>query len=214
MSHPPHLTSTWSSAFIPFCAFKTNLNISENPLTLPGLTFPLCSAFSPTILEGQLCYELELNQPSGQGRRNQLMFVLDYNQDRSLQISSEEEKAVDERVSKWTMGFDDAVQSLQAKVHIGTLSPFTHFGGGIFTITDVNRMRSTDAFLEMPLAQRNCEVDLYEDCRTRKLLADCNCVPWEMLGFQVGISNLKCLSRSSPFSTGDEDLQSRRTRLH
>ena len=34
--------------------------ISENPLTLPGLSVPLCSAFLTTILEGQLCYELKL----------------------------------------------------------------------------------------------------------------------------------------------------------
>ena len=113
MSHPPHLTSTWSSAFIPFCAYKTNLNISENPFTLPGLTFPLCSAFRPTILEGELCYELKLNKLSDQGKRNQLMIVLDYNEDRSLQTSSEEEKVVD--VSKQTMDCDDSVLSVQGR---------------------------------------------------------------------------------------------------
>ena len=107
------------SAFIPFCAYKTDLNISENPLTLPGLTVPLCSAFLPTILEGQLCYELKLNQPSGQGRRNQLVLVLDYNKDRSLQITSEEGNAADVRVSKGTMTVNDTVQSGQVKVHIG-----------------------------------------------------------------------------------------------
>ena len=185
VSHPPHLTSTWSSAFIPFCAYKTDLNISKNLFTLPGLTFPLCSAFLPTILEGQLCYELKLNQPSGQGRKNELMFVLDYNEDRSLQISSEKEKAGDVRVSKGTIGFDDAVQSRQAKVHIGTLSPYTHYGGGIYMMTNVKRMRAQDAFLEMPFAQRTCEVELYEDCRTRKLLDECNCVPWELPSHQV-----------------------------
>ena len=80
------------------------------------------------------------------------MFVLDYNEDRSLQISSEEEKAADVHVSKWTMGFNDTVQSLQSKVHVGTLSPFSHFGGGIYTMTTVKRIRPTNAFLEMPLA--------------------------------------------------------------
>merc|ERR1712015_385918 len=94
-SHPPHLTSTWSSAFIPFCAFKTDLNISKNPVALPGITFPLCSAFLPTILEGQLCYELKLNATSDQGKRNQLMLVLDYNEDRSVQMPSNEEKFAD-----------------------------------------------------------------------------------------------------------------------
>ena len=116
------------------------------------------------------------------------MFVLDYNEDRSLQISSEKEKTADVRVSKKTMNFEDAVQSLQgisAKVHIGTLSPFTHFGGGVYTMTVVKRMRAHGAFLEMPLTQRNCKEELYEDCRTRKLLRECKCIPWELPGYQV-----------------------------
>ena len=116
------------------------------------------------------------------------MLVLDYNEDRSLQIPSEEEKTDDLHFSQGTMDFDDAGQNLQgisAKVHIGTLSPYTHFGGGIYTMTDIKRMSSKDAFLEMPLAQKNCEVELYEDCRTRKLLGKCNCVPCELPGYQV-----------------------------
>ena len=190
MVHPPHLTSSWSSAFIPFCAYKSNLNISKNPLALPGITSPLCSAFNPTILEGQLCYELKLNTTSSQGKRNQLMFVLDYNDDRSVQISSKalpkKHKAAD--LSILTLNFGDAVHSLRgisAKVHIGTLSPYTNFGGGIYMMSEVKRMRAKDAFLKMPLAQRNCEEELYEVCRTRKLLDKCNCVPWELPGYQV-----------------------------
>ena len=187
-SHPPHWTSKWGSAFIPFCAYKTNLNFSKNPLDLQGVTFPLCSAFLPTILEGQLCYELRLNKQVGQGKRNQLMFLLDYNEDRSLQMSSVKEKVADLHLSKETMDFDSAVQSLQgvsAKVNIGTLSPYTHYGGGIYKMTVVKNVRAKDAFLEMPFAHKNCEVELYEDCRTRKLLGECNCVPWEVSGYQV-----------------------------
>ena len=115
------------------------------------------------------------------------MLVLDYNEDRSLQLSTEEEKVVNVRVSKETMDFGSALQSQQAKVHIGTLSSYTNFGGGVYTMTAVRRMRSTDAFLNMPLEQRNCEAESYEDCRTRKLLGECNCVPWEMQGFQVNL---------------------------
>ena len=189
--HPPHLTSTWSSAFIPFCAYKTDLNISKNPLALPGITFPLCSAFLPTILEGQLCYELKLNATSGQGKENQLMFVLDYNGDRSIQITSENEEVASSCSSQETMNFAASIHNLQSvsgKVHIGALSPFTHFGGGIYTMTLIKNLRAKDSFLEMSLAQRNCEVELYEDCRTRKLLEECQCVPWEVPGYQVTIT--------------------------
>ena len=55
-------------------------------------------------------------------------------------------------------------------------------------MTDVKRMTAKKDFLKMPLKDRNCEVELYEDCRTRKLLEECNCVPWEVHGFQVGVS--------------------------
>ena len=115
-------------------------------------------------------------------------FLLDNNKDRSLQITSKEEKNADLHVSKGTMDFDAEIRSLQgvsAKVHIGTLSPYTHYDGGIYKMTVVKNVRAKDAFLEMPFAQRNCEVELYEDCRTKKLLAKCDCVPWEMPGYQV-----------------------------
>ena len=195
MSHPPHLTSTWSSAFIPFCAYQTDLSISENNLTLPGLSFPICSSFLPTTLEGQLCYELTLNKTSGQGKRNELLFLLDYNEDRSLQTSSKENK--DQRFSKETLNFDTAMESIQgvlAKVQINTISHFVGFGGGIYRMTDVKRMTATDDFLKMPLNERNCEVELYEDCRTRHLLEECGCFPSEVAAvyYQV-FSNPKTL---------------------
>ena len=70
-------------------------------------------------------------------------------------------------------------------------------------MTDVKRMTAQEDFLKMPSNERNCEVELYEDCRTRKLLKECNCVPWEVPGFQVHIF-LKYLI---PFpSTGHRDM--------
>ena len=84
---------------------------------------------------------------------------------------------------------DTAVEGLQgvsAKVQINTLSPFVHFGGGIFSMTDVKKMTTKEDFFKLPLKERGCEVDLYEDCRTASLVKECNCVPWELPGFQVG----------------------------
>ena len=54
-------------------------------------------------------------------------------------------------------------------------------------MTDVKRMTAKEDFLKMPLKDRNCEVEFYEDCRTRKLLKECNCFPWEVpgQGYQV-----------------------------
>ena len=186
MSHPPHLTSLWSSALIPFCAYKTDLKMFKEAHTLPGITFPLCTSFNPTILEGQLCYKLNLNMTSGQGKRNELMLILDYNEDRSLQAASNGNEDVKSNTD--TLNFDTAVESIQgvsAKIQINTLSPYVGFGGGKFVLTDVKRMSAKEDFLKMSLKDRKCEVELYEDCRTRKLLKECNCVPWEVPGYQV-----------------------------
>ena len=114
------------------------------------------------------------------------MLLLDYNEERSLQTTTREE--TDEESSKEVLNFDTAVESIQgisAKVQINTLSPYVGFGGGVYTMTDVKRMKAKDDFLKMPLEERKCEVELYEDCRTRNLLETCQCVPWEVPGYQV-----------------------------
>ena len=123
---------------------------------------------------------------SGQGKRNELMLLLDYNDDLSLHVMPTGES--NGKLSKEKMNFDraiDRIQSESAKIHINALSPYVGFGGGSYQITDVKRMTATEDFLNMPLKDRNCEVELYENCRTRKLLEECNCVPWEVPGFKV-----------------------------
>ena len=146
----------------------------------------MCSAFYPTILEGQLCYATTLNMTSGQGKRNELLFLLDYNEDRSLQTSFETESI--DVSSNEVLNLANAVESIQgisAKLHINTLSPYVGYGGGIYTMTVVKRMRATEDFIKMSLMDRNCEVEQYESCRTRKLVEKCNCIPGEVPGYQV-----------------------------
>ena len=188
LRHPPHLVSDQSSAFIPFCAYKTKLNFSELSLTLNGTNFPLCSSFKPTVLEGQLCYKLELNKLSGQGKQKELMLLLDYNEDLSLHVSLNYDLTAS--LSNDTISFDTATESIQgslAKVQINTLSPYVGFGGGSYQMTSVKRVTAKDEFLKMSSKDRNCEVELYEDCRTRKLFDECKCIPWKVPGLKVRI---------------------------
>ena len=189
-SHPPHIMYPWSSALVPFCAYRTDLNFSKNSLTLPGLTFPLCSSFLPTILNGQLGYKLTVNGTSGKGRENELMLLLDYNNERSLHVKMVQTGNKKEKVSKEKLNLNTAIQSVQydsAKIHINTLAPYINFDGGIYKMTVVKRMSAKDDFLDMVSDDRNCEIELYEECRTRRLMKHCNCVPWEVPGFQVKI---------------------------
>ena len=187
--HPPHLSSTWRSALIPFCAFKTDLNFSKNNLALTGLTFPLCSSFLPTFLEGQLCYQLMLNRTSGLGKENELMLILDYNEDLSIHAYSDEKRNATS--SKTTLNLETAIESIQgeaAKIQIDTVPNHVGFGGGMYRISGVKKVTATADFLSMPLEIRKCAFEAQRDCRIQKLKEECNCVPWEVTGFQVLLS--------------------------
>ena len=120
-----------------------------------------------------------MNTKSARGKLNELMFLLDYHEDLSIQVPSESEEGTD------PLSFNlDAVESVHknqaAKIQIATLSSHTDFGEGSYKISGVKRMTAKDDFLKMPLNERNCEAEPYEDCRTRKLLEKCKCLPWEM----------------------------------
>ena len=210
VTHPPHLMFSWSSAFIPFCAYKTDLNISKVSPALEGTDFPICSSFLPTILEGQLCYKIHLNQSSGQGKGDELMLLLDYNEDRSLPVTFEKSNDVN---SSFKFGTSpENLRGVAAKVHINTLSSFNHFGGGDFIMTDVKRMTATDDFLKMSLKDKKCEEESYEDCRTRNLLEKCNCIPWEVPGLQVKSRQVIEVLYGVPL--GNRCMQSKREELY
>ena len=55
-------------------------------------------------------------------------------------------------------------------------------------MSDIKKMTATKAFLGMPMEAKQCQVEPYEECRTKALTKACNCVPWEILGIQVGKS--------------------------
>ena len=92
------------------------------------------------------------------------------------------------KISKTLFDYDRMFERKQrdsAKIHLNTLSPFNGFGGGQYWMTAVKQMTSKGDFLGMDFNDRNCVTDLYEDCKAKKLVQECGCVPWEMPGFEV-----------------------------
>ena len=85
--HPVHLTPDKEgklppSALIPFCSYQGDSNLlgQERP-ELDNLT--VCDKFEPTILEGQLCYSLDIaklgKKPTKSDKSNGLFLLLDPN---------------------------------------------------------------------------------------------------------------------------------------
>ena len=65
------------------------------------------------------------------------------------------------------------------------MSPFDGIGGGLYWIAAVKKMTSKKDFLAMDCMDNSCVADVSEECKAKSLLVECNCVPWEMPGFEV-----------------------------
>ena len=83
---PPHLVdkkgNSFRSSLIPFCAFEGNMSTLGQDID--GLDFPACNMFKPDIVDGQLCYTLELEKAhledktkTAHGRGTGLWFLVD-----------------------------------------------------------------------------------------------------------------------------------------
>ena len=183
--HPVHLTSDEEgnlppSALIPFCSYQgdTNLLGQERP-ELDNLT--ICDKFEETILEGQLCYSLDIaklgEKRTKSGRTYGLFLLLDpypYQLNTTDRGSDAEEHSV--------------------KIFIHTLAQYATFGPGSYGMSTLKRMTGTKSFEQLPDHQKKCFVHNREDCQTQKYLEHvqkaCNCSPWT-LQTQIGKNQVK-----------------------
>ena len=91
VSHPVHIKDEHGhispSSFIPFCSIGSNMSLlGEN---IEQFSHPVCTAFKPKMLEGQMCYQLDLEEIQKQvsfkkGDNNGLIFLMDYNEDKAI----------------------------------------------------------------------------------------------------------------------------------
>ena len=219
MNHPAHFSnadnSLSPSAFIPFCAFKANLAIAKSTTMHPNLSFPVCSSFVPDILEGQLCYTLRINETGGKGKQNGLMLLLDLNENRDFHTSLHHHASVDDKY-RMNLDTENSMHDTSAKIQINAMLPDTKFGPGSYKMTSVKEMIATDDFIGMSSQIRNCEIESYDECRTRNLLAHCRCVPWELHNMRVIVRLIIFTNLQQHIFnlSGRYCLQFNRTKLH
>ena len=90
-NHPVHFITPEKkkspSAFIPFCEFGGNM--SSMGVNIDYFDIPICTSFEATVLNDQLCYEVDLNKFSNKDNiDNELKlgfaFLMDFNEDRQV----------------------------------------------------------------------------------------------------------------------------------
>ena len=108
------------SSFIPFCEYGGNMSIVGT--YLEKFDFPICDKFRPKILEGQLCFQIDVNELNDQvdaknTLEHGLIFAMDYNEDRMIKEATVEKNEPTHLHELLGNEYD----SLGAKIYIETL---------------------------------------------------------------------------------------------
>ena len=91
INHPVHIKTKEDllapSALIPFCEFGGNM--SSVGVNIDQFDIPVCTSFEATVLNDQLCYEVDLNRFADKNNIDKQIelgfnFIMDYNEDRQL----------------------------------------------------------------------------------------------------------------------------------
>ena len=155
--HPAHLMDSQDrllpAALIPFCSYQGELLGKE----VDG--FVACDQFQPTVLEGHICYSIDLTKvgvgKSKAGKMNGLELVLDSNTPGKV-----------------------------ASIYLDTLSPFTNSRNGSYSMNSLKKMAGTNGFLAMPDAEKKCQIEPSDECNSQKFFekvqTECHCRLWAL----------------------------------
>ena len=165
-SHPAHLQPGSASALIPFCGFAGEL--SRLGARLEDSSLLQCDKFSPVILEGELCYQLNvtshLSKPISFGPAQGLLLILDQNPE--LSVGVEPEDKMDARSERLDTGTVNRERS--ARVYIHTLAGHWSLKPGLHSLTSVKEVTGTPSFMALTQLQRGgCQAEEREGCQTQ-----------------------------------------------
>ena len=135
----------------------------------------MCDKFQPTVLNGQLCYSLDIakltENETKSGKTHGLFLLLDPNP-YQLDYSNED-------------GNTEINKQQSFNLFIHTLAQFTAFQPGSFAMSSLKRMTATTSFNRLPDNQKKCTVHNREECQTKKFLNQvenkCGCLPWALV---------------------------------
>ena len=150
-----------------------------------GLDFTACSKFKPTILEGQVCYSINLNsidrnrkQKTETGRGAGLVIILDTGM-----------KPIDEMQSQESndnpLAFGSSEVNVKStRIYLNTLSSFSDFRAGSYSMSVLKKVTGTESFLKQTDEEKACRIETFEDCHAKssidRVQKRCGCVPWAL----------------------------------
>ena len=183
-------TYTNISAFIPFCSFGSNL-IGEKLGNFKG---PVCDQFREKIVNGQICFEADMNQYKEgsenweKALRDGFSFIVDTNEEydvKNLMIKKTSGASEDERSYPSTI-FKKAEKGDGFRILLKTISkssslltnqiyflftdpvPVVLHGEGHYGLSDIKEIEVSEDFVGLGEKLTQCKTEEYrEDCLSR-----------------------------------------------
>ena len=147
-----------------------------------GLEFPVCNSFKPKMLDGELCYAINLSSQmtkSKAGRGNGLLLAIDHGISIEPQIGK---RAVAKR--KDFLRTELKSSGKRSRLHILTSHRHDDSRPGKYALKSLKVMAATDNFLAMPDDVKGCQIEAQEDCRSERYIQEvqkkCGCIPWAL----------------------------------
>ena len=108
------------SSFIPFCSFGGNASVEGKSNN--NFNSPVCDKFSPTFLDGQLCYQVDPNELRNKVDMKKMashgiIMLLDYNFERMVRADGNE----DSRLEDSSILLENKDNRKEAMIYIETL---------------------------------------------------------------------------------------------
>ena len=189
--HPAHLVDKEGrltpGALIPFCGYSGNME--DMGQRIKGLDYPACNKFEPTILDGEVCYALDIKTalPSAKGKtqpgKGKSIFLA-INMETAL--AGQTMKSEVEYTNTSTFETGEVIREGSVTINLGTLLRFTDSRPGLYEMTSLKQMTGTSSFLGLSDDQKRCQIEMQQSCYNRKYVENvqhhCGCTPWHLTG--------------------------------
>ena len=174
-------------SLVPLCAYQGQVLGPD----MPGHNFSYCDIFEPDVLEGKLCYSMNLTKLSHgfaetkMGKSQGLILVIDAGDvlkqktENSLIPTTD---IIKQNFGKQNVDISHDIES--AKIHIQTLEKIKDSRAGFYALTSLKKITGTGSFLDLPDHQKHCQQETFENCRAKRYFEEvrtrCHCVPWTL----------------------------------
>ena len=140
------------------------------------------------MLEGQLCYTIDLNKThkgkTKPGEKYGLTFLVDTG---PLSAAAMMKNRQDTNWNQSSTTFDIKVSDkdeTDARIYVHLVSGYSNYGAGSYSMTSLKKMTGTTSFMEFPDGTKKCQKESFEACHAKryfeKVEEECGCVPWAL----------------------------------